>query len=111
MFETTRQGAVQIVTGTDPITAAFAEDLSDKLAECAGAGLPRIVVDLTAVPLLDSRGLEVLIDAGEYCRQRGGALLVAGANPLCHDILRITGASERLGEFDDVSGAVRSFLQ
>lgn len=111
MFESTRQGAVQLVTGSDPVTAPFADKLADKLAECAAAGLPRIVVDLTTIPLVDSRGLEVLLDAGEHCRKRGGALLVAGANPLCHDILRITGVSERIREFDDVSQAIRSFLQ
>lgn len=111
MFEQNRQGAVHVVSGDDPITSSFVEKLSETLDECTGPGLPRVVIDLTSVPLMDSHGLELILSASENCSRRGGALHVAGANSLCHDILRITGVGERVGEFDDVSQAVRSFLQ
>jgi anti-anti-sigma factor len=102
MFEIRRQGAVQVLTGDEPINAATISQLD-------AHGQPKVVIDLERVPLLDSAGLEWLVDTAEKCFQRGGQVQLAAPTALCGDILRITGVGEQVEVFDDVTSAVRSF--
>lgn len=109
MFERTRQGTVNIVCGSDPIAASTVDELGQLLDECVLNGQPRIVVDLESVPLIDSQGLELLLDTGERCQERGGVMQLAAPNALCQDILRVTGVDQHFRLFEDVTEAVRSF--
>jgi anti-anti-sigma factor len=111
MFEIRRQGTISIVTGDEPIHAASISQLDSQLLACFSHGQPRIVLDLERVPLIDSAGLEWLVDAAEKCFQRGGQVQIAAPNPLCGDILRITGVNEQIEVFEDVTTAVRSFAR
>jgi anti-sigma B factor antagonist len=85
-------------------------DLSEVLAPCLDQGQPRVVLDLQAVPLIDSAGLELLVDASESCHHRGGALKLAGPNGLCREIFAITGVGQYFEIFHDTGSAVRSFV-
>ena len=67
--------------------------------------------DLQGVPLLDSQGLELLLDVQDRCGQRGGSLHLAAPAILCRDILVVTGVVEHFAVFDDVLSAVGSFAQ
>ena len=109
MFQLSRQGAVDIVSGRDPENDEYAEALEQLLHPCISNGQPRIVFDLQHVPLVDSRGLEVLLDAHEMAMQRGGQFVLSAPNTLCRDILNATGLDNRLQVFDDVLSAVGSF--
>jgi anti-anti-sigma factor len=72
-------------------------------------GVPRIVVNLASIPLIDSEGLELLRDACDQCQDRGGIMLLAAPNPLCRDILRITSIDQCINTYDDTTEAIRSF--
>src|SRR5262245_11909647 len=111
MFETRRQGAIHILTGDEPISGATIGQLDSQLLACFSQGQPKVVVDLERVALIDSAGLEWLVDAAEKCFQRGGQVQIAAPSALCNDILRITGVSEQIEVFDDVTSAVRSFAR
>jgi anti-anti-sigma factor len=111
MFETRRQGAIHILTGDEPINGATIGQLDSQLLACFSHGQPKVVVDLERVALIDSAGLEWLVDAAEKCFQRGGQVQIAAPSTLCNDILRITGVSEQIEVFDDVTSAVRSFAR
>jgi len=111
MFERTRQGTVHVIAGSDPITESNVGALSALIDDCVAVGQPHVVIDLEAVPLIDSQGLELLLDASQRCLERGGGLQIAAANALCDDILRITGVSEAVGLVPDVTEAVRGFAQ
>ncbi len=110
MIERIMQGAVEVITCDDSVNADHLGPLTKTLDECFEEGQPRIVLDLKASPLVDSAGLELLVDMHERCQQRGGSIKLAGVNPLCLDILRITGVDKQLELFDDARSAVRSFL-
>lgn len=109
MFELRRQGAVSVLSGDEPLAAAAVEDLDAQLQSCFTHGQPRLVIDLERVPLLNSAGLEWLVDAAEKCFHRGGQVQLASPNALCSDILRITGVADQIEVHDDVASAVRSF--
>lgn len=111
MFECSRQGVVHVIRGSEPITEPNVSALVDVLSKCTAVGQPRVVLDLEAVPHIDSCGLELLLSTSERFQQRGGQLQLAAPNALCDDILRITGVGEQLRILPDVTEAVRSFAQ
>ena len=111
MFQRQRQGAVDVIGGEVPVNAENAQELESRLKEVIQRGQPRVVVNLAGVPLLDSRGLELLLDYRDHCARRGGALKLAAPNPLLRDVLIVTGADAEFEVFDDAVAAVGSFAQ
>lgn len=111
MFERNRQGAVEVVRGDDPLNVDFVPRVLQLLEECRAHGQPRAVLDLENVPLIDSAGLEMLLDVQEDFYRRGGALKLAVRNPLCREILSVTGVAGHFEMFSDANSAVGSFVQ
>jgi anti-anti-sigma factor len=111
MFSHTRIGAVDIISGTDPINLSSVRDLSGLLEDCLRSGQPRIVLDLERVMLLDSAGLELLLDYQDRCMERGGIMKLASPTPLCREILTTTDVIARFEVLQDGLAAVGSFAQ
>lgn len=111
MFERSRTGAVNVLRGNLPLNVETAKDLDALFDECLGAGQPRIVLDLEAVPLIDSAGLELLLEFQERCVERGGTIKLAAPTPLCRDILTVTDMISRFEVLPDRLSAVGSFAQ
>lgn len=111
MFKRSKQGAIDVVTCGAAITADNLEELSQSMEECLGDGQPRTVLDMQEVPLLDSAGLEMLLDLQDSFEQRAGILKLAGPNALCRDILNVTGVANSFEIHGEVKSAVGSFLQ
>ncbi len=111
MFSVVQQGAVQIITGKEAVTEPNLPELNRYFEECLRESPPRIVLSLAEIPLFDSQGLEWLLSSAERCAERGGQMQIAASNPLCRDILNVTGVGERFEHFDDVRTAVRSFTR
>jgi anti-anti-sigma factor len=111
MFGRSRQGAVDVISGDDPLNVEHVEKVAGLLEQCGGAGQPRVVLDLQNVPLIDSAGLELLLNVQDKYRQRGGALKLAVSNPLCAEILSVTGVGRHFEIFSESASAVGSFVQ
>ncbi|MDZ4685946.1 MAG: STAS domain-containing protein [Planctomycetaceae bacterium] len=109
MYSRSKQGRVDVVSGDLPLTAELRDDVWQLLEECLEHGQPRIVVDLKRVPLIDSTGLELLLDMRDACQERGGSLTLAEPNPLCQDILSVTGVGEEFEIWSDVVEAAGRF--
>ena len=111
MFPVEKQGAVCVVRPQVPLAGdqcrLFASTALGKL----GVGKPMLVVDLHSVPLIDSTGLETLIELHERVESRGGGMKLAAVNSLCADILRVTGVGEKFEQYAQVKGAVGSFAE
>jgi anti-anti-sigma factor len=111
MFVHSRQGAVDVIEGDRPLGRDELAEPAALLDKCLASGQPRIVLDLKKVPLIDSAGLELLLDSSDRCRRRGGGIRLAEPNPLCREILRITGVAERIEVYPNCLSAVGSFAQ
>lgn len=111
MFNTKKQAAVDIVTGEGPISRDTLEMLDNVVAPCLLDGQPRLVIDMSQVALLDSNGLEFLLDLNDKCIARGGALRLAGPNNLCQDILDVCSVSSEIEVYEDTTRAVGGFSQ
>lgn len=111
MFEFESQGAVEVVTPQVALNHENVEQLSAAFNDKSFAGQPMVVLDLSHVPLVDSAGLELLIDIQQQLRDSAGFLKLAGLTQLCADIFRVTGLTERFETYDDTKAAVRSFVR
>jgi anti-sigma B factor antagonist len=111
MFERTLQGAVQIISGDVSLTGEHLGKAEVVFAQCIARGQPQVVLHLDRVPLVDSAGLEWVLDCRDRCIARGGALRLAAPTRLWREILHATGLEEQMQVFDDVIEAVGSFAR
>jgi len=111
MFQMSKQGAVDVISGDDPLISEHLDEVAKLIDACQAQGQPRVVFDLKHVPLIDSAGLELLLDARDQCVQRGGLLQLAAPSQLCRDILSVTDADSQFMLFEDVISAVGSFAR
>ena len=111
MFQQNCQGAVDVISGGDRISGEHVAELSAVLESRVERGQPQIVLDLQSIVVIDSAGLELLLDFQEKCQRMGGALKLANVGTLCREVLKATGVGARFEMFRDSGGAVRSFVQ
>lgn len=111
MIHVETQGAVDVVRIDGILNADKVSELSGAWEKIASSGAPMVVGDLSGVQLVDSDGLEWLLDAMDLVAYRGGAMKLAGVTPLVADILRLTGVGERFEIFDNAKSGVGSFAR
>ncbi len=109
MFEQSKQGAVDVIFASEPLHLEQVEHLRALLHGYLDEGQPHIVLDLHGVPLIDSSGLELLLDTHEQCQHRGGALKLSSVNHLCAEILKVSGVGPMFETYPDTGAAVGSF--
>lgn len=109
MFEITKRGSVHVLSGSQPLVKDHLPSVTNLTAECLENGQPRLVFDLTDVPLMDSAGVELLLDLRDSCHKRGGSLQICSPTPLCRDILIATGLTAQFAIFDNQAAAVGSY--
>jgi anti-anti-sigma factor len=105
-----KHGAVTVLRPVGPVTLDDADQLRDRLLEEKGRTLGRLVLDATAVPFIDSRGLEGLIEVNDEYAGIGQALKLCGLTDVVREALEITDLAGSFEMFEDVNAAVRSFL-
>jgi anti-anti-sigma factor len=111
MVAVEKQGAVSVVRPEGPLTETYAADFLQAAVGKLGQGRPMLVVDLHEVPLVDSAGLEALVDVRDRIEARGGGVKLAAVNALCHDILRVTGVGQKFELYPHVKSAVARFAE
>ena len=105
-----RQGAVTVLKPEGPLVEQAAPVLKQRLVQVLGASLGRFVVDLSAVPYVDSKGLEALVEVTEEMGRSGQALRLCAANKTVREVLELTDLASHFDHFADANTAVRSFL-
>ncbi len=111
MFQMSKQGAVQVLSGDQPLTQHQVGDIAALVEEALGRNEPRVVFDFRSIPFLDSAGLEMLLALREKCLHAGGSLQIACPGALCQDILVATGVAEQFAIFDDLATAIGSYAR
>lgn len=105
-----RQGAVVVLKPDGALVEAACPVFKGRMAEAITSSLGRFVVDLSAVPFVDSRGLEVLVELTEELGKSGQALRLCSANKTVREVLELTELAPLFEHFEDSNTAVRSFL-
>lgn len=105
-----RQGAVMVLRPKGPLCAGDAEQFKTRALSVIESSMGRLVADLSDVPFADSRGLEVLKEAGDALNASGLGLRLCCANETMREVLELTNLSANFEHYTDVTSAVRSFL-
>ncbi len=109
-IEKNTHGAVTVLKPVGAVTQKDADDLHIQLVDVGRQSLGRMVLDVTAVPFMDSRALEVLLEFNEELSASGRALKLCGVSDLLREVLELTDLLSSFECFEDVNSAVRSFL-
>jgi anti-anti-sigma factor len=82
------------------VVASSVADLRSRMRGLIGAGVLDLVVDLSAVQMVDSAGLGLLISAHNSLRKAGGQISVVHASPDVYELFR----TMRIHQHFSVSG-------
>jgi anti-anti-sigma factor len=107
---TQQRGAVLVVRPSGPLIGSEADDFRTRLRELIRDNLGRVVVDASALPYVDSQGLESLADVAEELARSGKQLKLCAASETLQQVIELTGLSAQFEHFEDTNLAVRSFL-
>jgi anti-sigma B factor antagonist len=92
-----------VIAVAGPLNVVSARGLRDAVAEAVGRGPnPRIVIDLSGVPSIDSSGLGALIGGLKAARAAGGDLRIAAANQQVITVLELTNLNRVLRPYASV---------
>ena len=69
-----------------------------------------VVLDMSAVGFIDSKGLEQLLWARDYCNENMRELRLAGLDENCARILEITRLENEFDHYSELTEAVKSFV-
>jgi len=109
MIESKRTGAVDVLECSAPLIRENASVFRACWERLFASGQPKIVLDMRGIPLIDSAGLEALLDLKDRCEEVGGSTVLARPTPLCQDILRVTGLNREFQIYSDYVQALGSF--
>jgi anti-anti-sigma factor len=108
--ERTTVGAVTILSPKGTLAQDDAQQFAGVLNETITSSYGRMVLDMAGVSLVDSIGLETLLDATEQLSQSGQILKLCGVNPLIREVLDLTELDSSFEHYADANAAARSYL-
>jgi anti-sigma B factor antagonist len=105
------ESGVAILDIEGPITVGpeSADLLSDKIRSLLQQGQKLLLVNLAAVPYMDSTGLGMLVHAFATATRQGGSLKLLNSTKKLHDLLVITKLATVFDSFDNEAAALASF--
>jgi anti-sigma B factor antagonist len=93
------------LTVSGRLNAVTALELKDQLKQLVETGCIQLIVDLAAVPFIDSSGLAALVSGLKATRQEGGTLKLAGLNDQARTVFRLTRLESVFEIYPDVAAA------
>lgn len=105
-----RRGAVTVVTPDGPLTDLDADQFKAEALQQLEESLGRFVLDVSRVPFVDSRGLEVLLDLTEQMAGSGQSLKLCAVQDTVRQVLDLTDLAPMFEYYEDAGAAARSFL-
>lgn len=107
---TTEYKRCDVVKTVGRIDSYTAPDLDEVLSSLTSSGKYKIVLDMTDVDFMSSKGWWVLIETQKNCkRYNRGELVLTGVQERIRDSLNLVGMGSYFQIFDDVVSAVANF--
>ncbi|MDQ1712879.1 MAG: anti-sigma factor antagonist [Frankiaceae bacterium] len=104
-IETARSGRHVVLAVNGEVDVATAPALRHLLTEALTES-PSIVIDLDAVPFMDSTGLGVLVGACNRARVAGSTLVLARPQPIVRNALRLVQVDTVIDVYDSLEDAL-----
>lgn len=108
-IEDRKLGAVLVTRPDGPIAGDDAQAVRAHLSSAIVAQAGRVVVDASAVPFVDSQGLEALVALGEQIAEAGRCLKLAGLNETVREVFELTEVADLFEYYETPGAAARSF--
>ncbi len=103
-----RQGNAVVLRPAGAIAGEDADRLGQRLTDVLEGSGVRVVVDLAKAAFLDSRALEVLVEATEKLIRNGEALILVSPNDTIREVLDLTEVASLFEQYDDLEAAMGS---
>ena len=100
---------ITVVELQGELTDDFVDQLKTMVQNLIGQQKPGIVLDMSKVSFIDSKGLEQLLWVRDYCYENNSQLKLAGLDENCSRILEITRLKNDFDHHDELAEAVKSF--
>lgn len=100
---------VAVVELSGELDVDFAEMFGNAITDIVSKSRPGIVLDMSNVGFIDSKGLEKLLWTRDYCSQNSSQLRLAGLDENCRKILEITRLENEFDSYAELAEAVKSF--
>jgi anti-sigma B factor antagonist len=91
------------------LDADSAGQLQRTITDVIATNKTGIVLDMRGVGFIDSKGLEQLLWARDYCNENKCGIRIAGLDENCSKILEITRLDNVFDSYAELSEAVKSF--
>jgi anti-anti-sigma factor len=106
-FGETKVGASILLTSKEPLTYQNCEELEGAFKDLMNRHENKIILNLKAVPFLDSKALELLVRIHEKLSKRLGALKIVGMDAVCQDIFYATRLINFFHIYKDFNEAIK----
>ncbi len=100
---------VTVIDMQGELDSDFAEQLQSTISDVITTNKTGIVLDMRGVGFIDSKGLEQLLWARDYCNENKRGIRIAGLDENCAKILEITRLENEFDRYAELSEAVKSF--
>jgi anti-anti-sigma factor len=108
-IKTQDYNGVTVVELQGELDGDFVELLQQTITETVARDRTGIVVDMSAVGFIDSKGLEQLMWSRDYCDENRCEFRLAGLDENCTKILEITRLNGQFDCYAELAEAVKSF--
>ncbi|MHC4153451.1 MAG: STAS domain-containing protein [Planctomycetota bacterium] len=108
-IKTQDYNGVTVVELQGELDGDFVELLQKTITETVARDRTGIVVDMSAVGFIDSKGLEQLLWSRDYCDENRCEFRLAGLDENCEKILEITRLDGQFDCYAELAEAVKSF--
>ena len=108
-FEKSKTGSLLIVKPSGRLDSHESESFEEALKKLIEAGDNHILLDLSEINYVSSRGLRVLINGAKWAQSTGGRLAVCSPQGEVQKVLDMTGLGNLFGVFATSVEAVQSF--
>jgi anti-sigma B factor antagonist len=91
------------------LTGDFVDILKNTVETAVLKRKPGLVLDMSQIGFVDSKGLEHLLWIREYCNEQSCSFKLAGLTENCSKILELTGLQKEFDRYGELAEAVKSF--
>ncbi len=90
-IEEARRGTSLVVTPSGRLDSGSAPDFEARLGEAIDGGAHDVVIDLSRLDYISSKGLSALLAAGKRMKRAEGRMVLAAASGAVHQVIVISG--------------------
>jgi anti-sigma B factor antagonist len=109
-YKTQDYNDLTVVELKGELTTDFIDILKNAMNDIVAKKKLGIVLDLSNISFIDSKGLEYLLWLRDYCRENSCALKLAALNENCGKILEITRLEKEFDSYGELTQAVKSLV-